>query len=76
MSDVFGPTTLKDDSQGSQQDILVRIQSKIALNNLLTWQQYQQQEKTNILLSHILIQQTTPVNKDNLDREFQKFNQN
>ena len=76
MSDVFGPNTLKDDSQGSQQDILVRIQSKIALNNLLTWQQYQQQEKTNILLSHILIQQTTPVNKDNLDREFQKFNQN
>jgi len=74
-ADVFGKLTLADDATLSGDDLMKNIQSKIAMNNLIAWNQYQQQEKTNILLSHILIQQTTPSNKDALDREYQKFNQ-
>lgn len=74
-SDVFGPATIKNANNGKDIDVLKGIQSKIALNNLIAWQQYNQQEKTNILLSHILVQLSTPANKDLLDKEYQKFNQ-
>lgn len=74
-SEVFGPKTLEMSNNGSDVDVLKGIQSKIALNNLIAWQQYNQQEKTNVLLSHILVQLSTPANKDVLDREYQKFNQ-
>lgn len=75
MTDVFGPKTVASASTGSDSDTLKGIQSKIAMNNLIAWEQYNQQEKTNILLSHILVQLSTPSNKDALDREYQKFNQ-
>lgn len=74
-ADVFGPQTIKNANNGSEIDVLKAVQSKIALNNLIAWQQYNQQEKTNVLLSHILVQLSTPSNKDVLDREYQKFSQ-
>ncbi len=45
---------------------------RLALNNYLLWNQYKQQENTNILLSHILVQLTTPINKSTVDAEFSK----
>lgn len=74
-ADVFGPKTIAAAATGSDSDTLKGIQSKIALNNLISLQQYNQQEKTNILLSHILVQLSTPAQKDVLDREYQKFQQ-
>lgn len=73
-ADVFGPLTLTSDATLSGDDLMKNIQSKIAMNNLIAWNQYQQQEKTNLLLSHVLMQQTTPSQKEALDREYQKFN--
>lgn len=45
------------------------LNRKVALANFISWKQYQQQENTNILLSHILTQLTTPVKKDAVDNE-------
>lgn len=73
MADVFGSNTIKSASTGSDSETLKGIQSKIAINNLISWQQYNQQEKTNILLSHILVQLTTPANKTDLDAEYQRM---
>lgn len=73
MFDVFGPKTITAASTGSDSDTMKGIQSKIAMNNLIAWQQYNQQEKTNILLSHILVQLSTPSQKEVLDGEYQKF---
>lgn len=75
MFDVFGPKTLTKTSTATDSDVMKGIQSKIAMNNLISWQQYNQQEKTNVLLSHILVQLSTPAQKDVLDREYQKFDQ-
>ena len=72
---IVGPKTIAAAATGSDSDTLKGIQSKIALNNLISLQQYNQQEKTNILLSHILVQLSTPAQKDVLDREYQKFQQ-
>ncbi|MHA6897994.1 hypothetical protein [Ralstonia pseudosolanacearum] len=75
MTDVFGPKTTAAAAGGSDSDTLKGIQSKIAMSNLIAWQQYNAQEKTNILLSHILVQLTTPAQKESLDRDYQKFAQ-
>jgi hypothetical protein len=48
------------------------VNKRLALSNYLNWQQYKQQENTNILLAHILVQLTTPVNKSQVDAEFNK----
>ncbi len=53
-------------------DSTEEVNKRLALNNFIAWNQYQQQENTNILLSHILVQLTTPVNKGLVDNEFQK----
>jgi hypothetical protein len=53
-------------------DSTEEVNKRLALNNFIAWSQYQQQENTNILLSHILVQLTTPVNKGQVDNEFQK----
>lgn len=74
MTDVFGPKTVAKAASGSDTDTLKGIQSKIAMNNLIAWEQYNQQEKTNILLSHILVQLSTPTSKEVLDREYEVFN--
>lgn len=75
MFDVFGTKTIATAGSGSDSETLKGIQSKIAMNNLINWQQYNQQEKTNILLSHILVQLATPSQKEILDREYQKFDE-
>lgn len=75
MFDVFGPKTIATAGTGSDSEVFKGIQNKIAMNNLISWQQYNQQEKTNILLSHILVQLSTPAQKEILDREYQKFDQ-
>lgn len=64
MTDVFGPKTIAAAAAGSDSETMKGIQSKIAMNNLIAWQQYNQQEKTNILLSHILVQLSTPSSKE------------
>lgn len=73
MADVFGTKTIASASSGSDSETLKGIQSKIAMSNLISWQQYNQQERTNILLSHILVQLTTPASKTDLDVEYQKM---
>lgn len=45
---------------------------RLALNNYLLLNSYKQQENTNILLAHILVQLTTPMNKATVDAEFNK----
>lgn len=45
---------------------------RLALNNYIMWQQYKEQRNTNILMSHILVQLTTPVSKQQIDAEFNK----
>lgn len=75
LTDVFGPKTVAAAATGSDSDTMKGIQSKLAMSNLIGWQQYNQQEKTNVLLSHILVQLSTPTNKEILDREYQKIPQ-
>ncbi len=48
------------------------VNKRLALSNYIAWASYQQQETTNLLLSHILVQLTTPINKGQLDSEFAK----
>jgi hypothetical protein len=48
------------------------VNKRLALSNYLNWQQYKQQENTNILLAHILVQLTTPANKAKIDEEYNK----
>jgi hypothetical protein len=74
MADVFGTKTLASSVSGSDSETLKGIQMKIAMNNLISWKQYNQQERTNILLSHILVQLTTPASKLDLDAEYKKMN--
>lgn len=45
---------------------------RLAVNNYILWHQYKQQENTNILLAHILVQLTTPTSKQAVDAEFNK----
>jgi uncharacterized protein YutE (UPF0331/DUF86 family) len=49
------------------------VNKRLALSNYLNWQQYKQQENTNILLAHLLTQMTTPVNKAQVDAEYTKI---
>lgn len=44
----------------------------LAVNNYLLLQQFKTQQNTNILLSHLLVQTTTPMNKDAADAEYNK----
>lgn len=48
------------------------VNNRLALNNYIVWQQYKEQRNTNILMSHILVQLTTPVSKSQVDAEFNK----
>lgn len=57
-SDMFGDV---NDMTGDSADTQEAIMRKIALNNLLQLKNFENTEKTNILLSHILVQLTNPV---------------
>jgi hypothetical protein len=46
------------------------VNKRLAISNYINWQQYKQQENTNTLLSHILVQLTTPVEKGKLEAEY------
>jgi hypothetical protein len=48
------------------------VNNRLALNNYIMWQQYKEQRNANILMSHILVQLTTPVSKSQVDAEFNK----
>lgn len=65
LNDYFGNVDAKLDSPEE-------TNKRLALQNYVAWNQYKQQENTNILLSHILVQLTTPVSKQQLDAEFNK----
>ncbi len=53
-------------------DSTEEVNNRLALNNYIMWQQYKEQRNTNILMSHILVQLTTPVSKQQVDAEFNK----
>lgn len=44
----------------------------LAVNNYLLLQQFKAQQNTNVLLSHLLVQAVTPINKDAVDAEYNK----
>jgi hypothetical protein len=48
------------------------VNKRLAMTNFIAWNQYQQQENTNLLLSHILVQLTTPITKAQVDNEHAK----
>jgi len=45
------------------------VNKRLAISNFIAWQKYQQQENTNMLLAHILVQLTTPASKARVDAE-------
>lgn len=57
-NDMFGNV---NDMTGDSADVQEAILRKIALNNLIQLKNFENTEKTNILLSHILVQLTNPV---------------
>lgn len=69
LRDYMGPqdTEVKDEKQ-----LLEDLNKKMALSNMIAWRSYLQQENTNILLSHMLTQMVTPINKSTVDAEFSK----
>lgn len=69
LRDYMGPqdTEVKDEKQ-----LLEDLNKKMALSNMIAWRSYLQQENTNILLSHMLTQMVTPINKATVDAEFSK----
>jgi hypothetical protein len=64
-NDYFGNEKAKMDS-------IEEVNKRLALSNYIAWTQYQQQENTNTLLAHILVQLTTPANKALVDAEHVK----
>lgn len=66
---------VKNDYYGNEKADLAsteEVNKRLAMNNFIGWQQYQQQENTNILLAHILVQLTTPTSKNLIDNEHAK----
>ena len=59
-------------NEDAELDSTEEVNKRLALNNYILWAQYRQQENTNILLSHILVQLTTPITKEQVDAEFVK----
>lgn len=71
---VFGTQTLQDEAAITDPiQIAQKTNQKIALNTYIQWENYKQQEKTNILLSNILIQLTSPMTKQTADKEYDSF---
>lgn len=52
------------------EDAAESTRKRLALNNYISWKQLQAQEDTNILLAHMLIQLTTPADKNKADGEY------
>lgn len=48
------------------------VNKRLALSNYINWNLLSQQKNTNILLSHILVQLTTPISKKQVDEEYNK----
>jgi hypothetical protein len=62
----------KDYLMPTQETAELSVPKRLALSNYIAWKHYQSQETTNILLSHILVQLTTPVHKEQADVEYMK----
>jgi hypothetical protein len=69
--DFMGSTTAENQAKDEKQ-LLMDINRQMATNNFLALKQYTQTENTNMLLSHILVQLTTPVKKESVDAEYSK----
>lgn len=65
-NDMYGDVA---DMTGDAADTQEAILRKIAMNNLLQLRNMENIEKTNILLSHILVQLTTPVSVNEVNSE-------
>lgn len=65
-SDMFGDA---NDMTGDSVDVQEAIMRKIALNNMIQLKNFENTEKTNILLSHILVQLTNPVSVTEVNSE-------
>jgi hypothetical protein len=72
--DIVNYSVMKDYVGNSDADLssVEESNKRLALSNFIAWKAYQQQENTNILLSHILVQLTTPISKSQVDAEYSK----
>ena len=50
------------------------ISRKLSLSNYIAWKQYNVQENTNIILSHMLVQAVTPLDINKINSEYVKTN--
>lgn len=60
--------------KNDQIDVSKRTNDLLALNNMLVFEQLRAQQNNNILLAHILVQLTTPINQDTVKAEMSRTN--
>jgi hypothetical protein len=70
MKEFSGPP--KKPEPENEKELLIEINKKMALSNVIAMQQYKAAETNNILLAHLLTQAVTPVNADNVRAEAAK----
>jgi hypothetical protein len=70
--ELYGKESVDLNAKGVE-DVQKDIAHKLAENNYISWKAYNQQEQTNILLSHILVQLTTPTHREVVDQEYSKM---
>lgn len=71
-NDYVGTPSPTYDQQDEKQ-LLISLNQKIALSNLITSKQLSQQEQTNILLANLLTQQVTPADLGKVNDEYKKI---
>lgn len=67
--DFQGQTAAQNMDNSDATSLARNLNDRIALSNMIAWRQAQLMEDNNILLSHILVQLTTPMNKGSLETE-------
>ncbi|NCQ52312.1 hypothetical protein GW796_10605 [archaeon] len=72
--DIINYGVSKDFVGNSTADLssIQEVNKRLSVSNYIAWQAYKQQQNTNILLAHMLIQMTTPITKAQVEAEFTK----
>lgn len=59
-------------ADGTELNSIQELNKRTALSNMIGWNVYKQLENLNIMTAHMLVQQTTPINKSQVDAEFNR----
>lgn len=59
-------------AESAELNSIQELNKRTALSNMIGWNVYKQLENLNIMTAHMLVQQTTPVSKQQVDAEYNK----